>query len=303
MECKCPILISNKQGVLCRVPCGQCTHCRLNYARSWSIRLAHEQLKYGQNCCIITLTYAPAYLPKNGSLEKSDFQKFMKRLRKQCGSKSIRYYCVGEYGGKFHRAHMHCVLFGIPVDSKVFINRHKHFENGIQKGWHADMLAWSDPDTHEPIGKVHIAPFSSSLAYYVTGYILKKVKGHLAKEYYDERGIIPEFVLMSRKPGLGEDYVRSHASYFVNHQYVTQGRSKWPLPRYYIDKAKVKIGHRFVEAFKAARERYENFISEYTSKGMTKLEASNLFDEIREQKVKETEARLKMKGNRNENYS
>lgn len=299
MRCSSPLLVKNRFGALVNAPCGQCTNCRLNYARQWSIRLTHEQSYYGENCCVITLTYDNKFLPANGSLCKEDFQKFMKRLRKHCGSNSIRYFCAGEYGGKFGRAHMHCILFGIPVDSEVFRNRHIHYEDGKPCGWHADMDAWRDPDTNEYIGKVHIAPFSKELSFYVTGYILKKVKGKFAKEFYSEFGIIPEFVLMSRKPGIGERYVRTHSDYYRTHQYVTQGRSKYPLPRYYLDKAGVKS--RALEAMKREKERWEEFKSKYERQGMSILEISNLYNERLDQIELNSRARLKMKGNRNEN--
>jgi len=63
------------------LPCGQCIGCRLERSRQWAIRCVHEASMH-ENNCFITLTYAPEYLPPDGGLIKSDFQKFIKRLRK-----------------------------------------------------------------------------------------------------------------------------------------------------------------------------------------------------------------------------
>ena len=81
------------------VPCGQCIGCRLERSRQWAIRCTHEASLWEKNC-FITLTYNDENLPKDGSLDVTHFQKFMKRLRKKHGA-GIRFYHCGEYGDKF----------------------------------------------------------------------------------------------------------------------------------------------------------------------------------------------------------
>ena len=44
------------------------------------------------------------------TLQKSDLQKFFKRLRKKTHEK-ISYYAVGEYGDNTQRPHYHIILF------------------------------------------------------------------------------------------------------------------------------------------------------------------------------------------------
>ena len=64
------------------IPCGQCIGCRLDKSRQWAIRCVHEASLYEENS-FITLTYAPENLPKDRSINKETFKKFMKRYRKE----------------------------------------------------------------------------------------------------------------------------------------------------------------------------------------------------------------------------
>ena len=68
---------------LITVSCKQCAGCRLNRSKDWAIRCCHEAELYGLDNCFITLTYNDEHLPAYGTLNKPDFQKFMKRLRKK----------------------------------------------------------------------------------------------------------------------------------------------------------------------------------------------------------------------------
>ena len=99
------------------LPCGQCIGCRLERSRQWAMRCMHEAQMYDRNC-FVTLTYDDEHLPPNGSLNKRDFQLFMKRLRKRYGS-GIRYYQCGEYGELLGRPHHHAILFNFDFDDKV----------------------------------------------------------------------------------------------------------------------------------------------------------------------------------------
>ena len=229
MRCLYPITVQNKQGQYVNAPCGQCIHCRLNQSRQWSIRITHEQLKYGDRSCFLTLTYDDEHLPADRSIHKRDLQLFLKRFRKQLGQKKIRYFGCGEYGDTFGRPHYHVIVFGVPVDADCFRNRHVHYEKGKPCGWHCDLDSWRN-------GKVHIGTVSSESANYVSGYVLKKVKGPQASEYYSTLGIEPEFVLMSRRPGIGSDYVVSHSDYYSIHRFATIKGVKYPLPRYSVEK-------------------------------------------------------------------
>lgn len=155
-------------------PCGQCLPCRINKRRVWTHRLMLESYVHTDSV-FVTLTYAPEHLPGNGTLIKRDLQLYLKRLRKALSPRTIRYYAAGEYGEQSYRPHYHLIIFGTSFNLD------------------ADLLAkcW-------PYGLVHVGTFSSDSASYVAGYVTKKVVGKS-----DIQGRIPEFALMSRKPGIG----------------------------------------------------------------------------------------------------
>ena len=86
-------------------PCGKCPPCMRRRVSGWSFRL----VKHGEqsnSALFVTLTYEDEKIPisKNGlqTLDKTDLQKFFKRLRKLTHEK-ISYYAVGEYGDKTQR--------------------------------------------------------------------------------------------------------------------------------------------------------------------------------------------------------
>ncbi len=117
------------------VACSQCIGCRLDHAGMWASRIEHESSLYDDSNgnCFITLTYDEEHLPQDWSLDKSHFQKFMKRLRKRYPQK-IRYYHCGEYGENCRhgihttlcpgcnvgRPHYHAILFNIDFHDRVF---------------------------------------------------------------------------------------------------------------------------------------------------------------------------------------
>ena len=65
------------------LPCGKCPNCYARRISGWSFRLMEED-KVSSSSYFITLTYDNPPMSENGfmTLKKSDFQKFMKRLRK-----------------------------------------------------------------------------------------------------------------------------------------------------------------------------------------------------------------------------
>lgn len=80
------IVFKRQQGLVdlpvMTVPCGACIGCRIDRSRSWALRCVHESKMHDANC-FITLTYNDENKPYGGSLDKTDLQKFLKRLRKK----------------------------------------------------------------------------------------------------------------------------------------------------------------------------------------------------------------------------
>ena len=118
-----------RQGAFLDVPCGRCIGCRLDKARDWALRCNHEASLYsaGLNNCFLTLTYDDAHLPKDHSLKKIHFRKFIRALRKKTKQK-IRYYMCGEYGNATEannwiaRPHYHAILFGYQFPDTQLVN-------------------------------------------------------------------------------------------------------------------------------------------------------------------------------------
>lgn len=198
------------------VPCGKCPNCLKRRASAWSFRLMQED-KVSKSSAFITLTYDSKYVPitRVGYMEirKRDLQLFFKRLRKaqwESGNvDKIKYYAVGEYGGKTMRPHYHIIFFN--VDIKF-----------IQDAWQ--------------LGNVHYGSISEASVGYTLKYITKPGKVPLHRN--DDR--IREFSLMSK--GLGKSYltdamVKWHKDIIEERMYCNlYDGKKVAMPRYYKEK-------------------------------------------------------------------
>lgn len=147
------------------VPCGKCIGCRLDYSRGWAIRCMHEASLY-ENNCFVTLTYDDEHLPKDGNLHIEDFQKFVKRLRKEAFHDGIRYFHAGEYGGDLGRPHFHAILFNCDFADKV----HASSRRG-NRLYASEALSALWPFGFHSIGDVTLASAS-----YVARYCMKKAE-------------------------------------------------------------------------------------------------------------------------------
>lgn len=177
-----------------RIPCGQCIGCRLERSRQWAIRCIHEASLYERNC-FITLTYATDHLPPNGTLVTRDWQLFMKRLRKAYGPR-IRFFACGEYGPKLGRPHYHACLFNFRFDDLCDPVRTKSGELLYRSPALANL--WG-------MGHVSVGDVTFQSAAYVARYVCDKITGEAAEAHYQGRK--PEFLVMSRKPGIGRGWL------------------------------------------------------------------------------------------------
>lgn len=207
------------------VPCGRCIGCRLERSRQWAIRCVNEAQMHEDNC-FITLTYRDEELiyggQEHGVLYPRHLELFWKRLRKRSGAK-FRYFACGEYGDLSNRPHYHACLFGYR-----FPDEQISFTKGGNVLRRSDML--DDVWTH---GNCIIGDVSFESAAYVARYIMKKRLGQTAKEYVRD-GIEPEFVRMSRRPGIGASwYDKFKRDIFPRDEIVLRGGVKCKPPKYY----------------------------------------------------------------------
>ena len=240
------------------LPCGQCIGCRLDRARDWSIRCLHEAKCHEQNC-FLTLTYAEEHVPAGGTLRYSDFQGFMKRLRRRVGIPGLRFFMCGEYGEETWRPHYHACIFGYDFSDKVFVAR----------GSNGDALYSSAMlDSLWKFGIANIGAVTMQSAGYVARYCLKKVNGDAAESHYsfvDADGVItrrqPEFARMSLKPGIGARWFERFGDDCLPRDYVVHDGRKFPVPRYYDklhERAKGGIDEVKLSRVEAARQHWEN---------------------------------------------
>lgn len=154
------------------VPCGKCGNCLSKKANDWSFRLTQEE-KGAKSAYFLTLTYADEYFLEYGamedypSLQKTDVQLFIKRLRKHQNKKhkdlKIKYYAIGEYGDKNGRPHYHLIIFNIHHETMVQIHK-----------------IWT-------LGNVHVGQCNRQTINYCTYYLFKKMENKKKIYFSDER--------------------------------------------------------------------------------------------------------------------
>ena len=179
------------------IPCGKCISCRLKKSRDWSVRLMCEKRVTPRKSYFLTLTYDDEHL-ESCSLIPEHLTKFMKDLRRHFEyhheENGIRFFACGEYGEKYHRPHFHVILFNCNIrDLKLRseYNNIRLFESpSLSKIWNRGFVA---------IGEVTVQSCQ-----YVARYTTKKM--FKRADDYEEAGIKPEFIRMSRMPGIGREY-------------------------------------------------------------------------------------------------
>lgn len=187
--------------------------------------------------CFITLTYNQENVPRDGSVKVEHWQKFAKRLRKRLGP--FRFLHCGEYGETNYRPHYHALLFG--------------------QDFHHDRKLWKSTGANETFtsetleetwghGFTTVGHLTWQSAAYVSRYVMKKAtKPHSdesASEYVERYGrldeetgefwcVKPEYITMSRRPGLAAQWYEKYKSdVYPSDEVVHDGRKHRP-PKYY----------------------------------------------------------------------
>lgn len=221
-----------------KLPCGQCIGCRLEYSRQWANRCMLE-LQYHSESWFLTLTYDDAHVPQTAyaknddgeaapalTLKPRDLELFWKRLRKEHCNERIRYFACGEYGSSTYRPHYHAIVFGLSLnDLRLYRRSPQGYDYFI-----SDSLTqcWG-------LGFVVVGAVTWDTCAYTARYVMKKLKGQDA-QLYSDFNLQPEFVRMSRRPGIGRQYYDDHPDLY-DHEYINLstdvGGLKFRPPRYY----------------------------------------------------------------------
>lgn len=228
--------------------CGQCMACRINRQRQWVARLMLEYAEHLE-ASFLTLTYANEHLPcmpdGRGTLNPEHLQLWLKRLRKQLGRDRIRYFAVGEYGGRTQRPHYHVIVFGVGPAL---------LEELAGKTW--------------KYGFIKADELNAERMAYTAQYCLKKMT---KKEDIRLDGREPEFSRMSRNPGIGYNGLKRLTAMHETKQgsRVLQERGDvlrtirvegrvLPLDRYVLEKLREALG---LPRLAADRPKYVKHVS------------------------------------------
>lgn len=194
------------------LPCGHCYSCGIDYSRMWSSRILLEAQSHLHNC-FITLTYSDRFVPEQ--LTKKPFQDFMKRLRKEVGT--VRYFACGELGEskgirKNGNPHYHAIIFGYDFPDKELLSKSKsgsmiYRSSLLEKLW--------------PFGISSIGEVTPESSQYVAKYSLKRKTSGINSG---------EFVLMSRRPGIG--FCGYNSDIWRTDKLYLSGKT-YKIPRYF----------------------------------------------------------------------
>lgn len=251
------------------VACNKCSHCLENARERWLFRLAAE-LKSSYLGIHCTLQYSNDYLGDN-ILDKSDIQKFLKRLRHHF---SFSYYAIGEYGTLDHRKHWHICFF---VDTPIsFLDFNKY----VTDNWF--------------YGYVYFTRLKRRRLAYVLHY-------HVRPKIVDDK---PTMQLFSK--GLGSYYLDDEAfrNYCIKNNTICVRDDLGkviPLPRYYRKKFGYELSEDAFDNVKTTLDNIEKMsgkkLSELTSNQINKYRAY-LFLRDQEKRMRKYNLQEKSYGNK-----
>lgn len=191
------------------LPCCKCAECLFQKSVEWSFRIMLESKAYKRSC-FITLTYKDNPV----SLNKRDYQLFLKRFRKKYGSH--RYFMCGEYGSKGKRPHYHMIIFGFwPEDAKKPLPKSKYYgSEELESLWDKGFIS---------VGEL-------------TQYDAKYCAKYMQKLQCMPPEFVQPFVSMSLKPGLGLNYFKAHMNEIVSCDKIYYNGDYIKIPKYFLSK-------------------------------------------------------------------
>lgn len=221
-----------------KLPCGQCIGCRITRSREWAVRCFHEQQLHDQTA-FITLTYNDENLPEDRGLHVEHWQQFARALRfnmKQRQGKKykgFRYFHCGEYGQEEQRPHYHALIYG---------ENFNHDKEKWKQNKHKDWI-YTSQELQSVWGKgfCTLGDLTYESAAYCARYTIKKVTGPRAEQAYTRTDpktgktwkVKPEYVTMSRRPGIGKDWYDKYRNEIFPADEVRLRGSRYRTPRYY----------------------------------------------------------------------
>ncbi|MCU0790688.1 MAG: hypothetical protein MUE79_06520 [Nitratireductor sp.] len=200
------------------------------------MRIMHEAALYDRNC-FVTWTYADEFLPTDLSVSVDEMQRLFKRLRLEVGP--CRNVTCGEYGDRNLRPHYHSILFGHDFYEERY--PWKRTEGGVLYRVPTLEKVWQR-------GHVLVGDVTLQSAGYVAGYVRKKLNGQRGEAALQRCAVDPstgevrewkvarEFLIMSRKPGIGAGWFERFACDAFPSDFLIVDGKRVSVPRYYLNK-------------------------------------------------------------------
>lgn len=272
MQCRSPYLARDANHIIQPCPCGRCPWCLKRRASHWSFRLMQHE-KMVNSSYFFTFTYDTdhVHITPNGymGLRPKDLQDFWKKLRR-CHERAdcydvenaIKYYAVGEYGGRKSRPHYHAIVFNCNLElmfPKEQLRVWHYLETPDLKGkYHMDCYQWEH-------GVVTVGLVSGASIGYTLKYAqkAKRIPMHCNDDRLRERSFMSQ--------GLGLNYLTDamkawHLADLDNRVYcTTQDGKKIAMPRYYKNKLYNSEQRGYLKGHfeKLAAETYLETLKEY----------------------------------------
>lgn len=199
------------------LPCRWCIGCRIDRQGELATRAMHEvagATDRGLPSWFPTMTVDDLHLADVLRDPKREAQLFLDRLRKRCGP--FRYVLRYEYSPQLRRPHYHGLFFGLDLPDSEFVS-----PRGNYRVYRSSVFAqcW-------PFGFTELGDVSQESANYVARHHVDKLRGpaeleQLAVRDADGRLVVDEatgevamlpseFLLMSRRPGLGRAWIEKY---------------------------------------------------------------------------------------------
>ena len=315
------------------VPCGRCLPCLSKKKHEWQHRIEKELLK-SNTAYFVGITYDPENIPIKKivqadsiwgykpieSLKKKDLQLFIKRIRKAQedlgrklskikhkesakeritawnNRKSIRYYGIGEYGGKTSRPHYHLLLFNVLPE---IIER-------LADIWNMGIIDVGDvePDSISYCLKYMVKPdwWEAVEEHQEARIIVYKavsgrqfMEGEEVTKYKAEYLIEPPFSVMSRGGqtkdgkktfGIGHDWIEENKRDFEREDKDVIFRNGYPqrLSRYYREKIEEPSLESRKRTYQAVAEAHQKKIRDLKKKGYEDPEAEIEFRQAEQER-------------------
>jgi len=212
---------------------------------------------------------------EEGSICQRDFQLFMKSLRKRFKGYEpipgtnrfpIRYFHCGEYGSQLQRPHHHAILFNFNFPDRVLWKRGPNVSSTARNGGQAYNLYRSKIlEELWPHGFSTIGQVTWQSAAYVARYVTKKINGDEAAIHYLsghpdlDTGecfyIEPEYISMSRMPGIGAYWFNKYGPKQYEKDYITHEGKSFPIPEFYDRMFQIQAPERMIELKRERRKR------------------------------------------------